>query len=165
MIFNGILNFLFGPLLFLPSYLSILIISLILSSIMIYTNKRFLWTKEVKELQKKMKELEKKINDLKKEKSKKNFEKKSMKLLEKQSEYMSKYMKYNIKPLLMSIIIALIIIPWLNENYKNTTIFIIHIPLVGGINLTPVWWYIICSLIFSLIGKILVEDRNEQDNA
>ncbi|MBU5688980.1 MAG: DUF106 domain-containing protein [Candidatus Aenigmarchaeota archaeon] len=161
MIFNGILNFLFGPLLSLPGYLSILIISLIFSSIMTYANKKFLWTKEVKELQKKMKDIEKKVDQLKKEKNKKSFEKESMKLLEKQSEYMSKYMKHSMKPLLVSIIIAIIIFPWLNENYKNTTIFIIpkFIPLLGGVSLTWIWWYIICSLTFSIIGKILLEGK------
>jgi uncharacterized membrane protein (DUF106 family) len=159
MIFNGVLNFLFAPVLGLPSYLSIFLISLVFSSIMIYTNKKFLWTKEVKELQKKMKELEKKMDELKKKKYKKNFESESMKLLEKQSEYMSKYMKHSMKPLLISIMIAIIIIPWMNENYKNAIIFIIpkSIPLIGGVGMTWIWWYIICSLTFSIIGKMLVE--------
>jgi len=161
MIFNGILNFVFSPVMSLPSYAGILIISFIFSSIMVYTNKKFLWTKEVKELQKKMKEIEKKIDELKKQKNKKTFEKESMKLLEKQSEYMSKYMKHSMKPLLVSIVIAIIIFPWLNENYKNTTIFIIpkFVPLIGGAGLTWVWWYIICSLTFSIIGKMLLEGK------
>jgi uncharacterized membrane protein (DUF106 family) len=159
MIFNSVLNILFSPILSLPSYLAIFIISLIFTSIMLYVNKKFLWTREVKELQRKMKEIEKKIDELKK--AKKKSDKASMKLLEKQSEYMSKYMQHAMKPLLISIVIAIIIIPWLNENYKNATIFIIpnFIPLIGGLRLTWIWWYIICSLTLSLIGKMLVEGK------
>ncbi len=128
---------------------------------MVYANKKFLWTKEVKELQKKMKELEKKIEELKKQKNKKDFEKESMKLLEKQSEYMSKYMRHSMKPLIVSIAIAIIILPWLNENYKNAIVFIIpkFVPLIGGQGLAWIWWYIICSLTVSIIGKLLLEGK------
>ncbi len=160
MIFNSILNFIFSPILSLPSYLAIFLVSLFFTSIMVYVNKKFLWTREVKELQKKMKEIEKRIDELRKVKKKK-FEKESMKLLEKQSEYMSKYMQHAMKPLLISIIIGIIIIPWLHENYKNATIFIIpsFIPLIGGLRLSWIWWYIICSLTVSIIGKMLVEGK------
>ncbi|MFH8080659.1 MAG: EMC3/TMCO1 family protein [Candidatus Aenigmatarchaeota archaeon] len=157
MIFNGLLNFLFLPILNLPPQLGIFIISLIFTSIMVYVNKKFLWTKEVKELQKNIKEIDKKIEMLKKE-SKKKFEKESPKLLKKQSDYMSKYMKHTMKPLIISVIIALIIIPWLNENYKNAIIFIIpsSMPLIGGKSVGWIWWYVACSLTISIIGKLLV---------
>ncbi|MBU5689925.1 MAG: EMC3/TMCO1 family protein [Candidatus Aenigmatarchaeota archaeon] len=163
MIFNGILNFIFSPLLTLPNYLSIFLISLIFGSIIVFVNKKTVWTKEVKDLQKKLKDVEKKYSELKNKKGKK-FEKEAEKLLEKQSEYMSKYMKHSFKPLIVSVVIALILLPWMNEIYKNTTIFIIPniIPLLGGLNITWLWWYVICSLFISIIGKIIVDGRNDK---
>ncbi|MEM0473521.1 MAG: EMC3/TMCO1 family protein, partial [Candidatus Aenigmatarchaeota archaeon] len=140
MIFNGVLNIIFSPLLGLPNYLSVFIIASLFGSIIVFVNKKTIWTKEVKDLQKKLKEIEKKYSELKKKKGK-NFEKEAEKLLEKQSEYMSKYMKHSFKPLIVSVIIALVILPWMTENYKNATIFIIPnvIPLLGGLNVTWLW--------------------------
>ncbi|MCS7135273.1 MAG: EMC3/TMCO1 family protein, partial [Candidatus Aenigmarchaeota archaeon] len=85
MIFNSLLNFIFSPILSLPSYLSIFLVSLFFTSIMVFVNKKFLWNKDVRNLQKKMKEIDKRIDILKKE-GKRKLKKESKKLLEKQSE-------------------------------------------------------------------------------
>ena len=147
----------------MPNYISIFIIALFFGTIIIFVNKKTVWTKEVKELQKKLKDIEKKYSELKKKKGN-NFQKETEKLLERQSEYMSKYMKHSFKPLIVSVIIALVILPWMNENYKNTTVFIIPniVPLLGGLNVTWLWWYVICSIFISIIGKILVEGKNDK---
>lgn len=162
MIFNTVLNFLFGPIISLEPALSIFIISTLINGIILYVNRKTIWSEDAKKVQEKMKESEKfkkEIKGAQKKKDVKKVEQLTKKSLELQSKYMSEYMKYSIKPLLVSILLAIMILPWFNSVYGNNIVFTIpeFIPLIGGIKLKWLWWYIICTLSISLLGKKLFE--------
>ncbi|MFN6991840.1 MAG: EMC3/TMCO1 family protein, partial [Fervidobacterium sp.] len=121
-----------------------------------------LWSKEAKEIQEKMKESQKLKDEIvaaQKKKDNKKVERLTKKSLELQSKYMSEYMKYSMKPLLISVLLAIIILPWFNSIYGQDIIVTIPkiVPLIGGVGLTWIWWYIICSLTISLLGKKILE--------
>jgi len=164
MILNSILNFLFSPLTLLPPAFSIFILATLVSGIMIFINKKTIWSEEGKKIQEKMKgdkKLKEQLDAAQKKGDKKKIEQLNKKSLEEQSKYMMEYMKFSLKPILISLLIAIIILPWLSETYKNTTVVIIpkFIPLIGGLELTWIWWYIICALAISLLGKKIFEGK------
>jgi uncharacterized membrane protein (DUF106 family) len=78
--------------------------------------------------------------------------------MKKMMELNSEYLHSMIKPLSVSLVISMLLLilvfPWIRTVYTGMTIFTIpkSLPLIGGVGLTWIWWYIICSLV---IGTVL----------
>ncbi len=106
-VIDAILN----PLLSLSDWLSILIFA---TFIIIITNliyKFSLDQKKVVEMKSRMKEIQKKSKEAPNEEK--------MKYLSEMNDVNSKYMKMTMKPMLITMIVVLLFIPWLNHNYGD----------------------------------------------
>lgn len=107
---NPVLDTIFGPLLHLPIFFSVLIISLIVSLIITFCYKWFTDQDLMKRLKEEMKELQKEIKELK------DRPDEAMKIQKKAMETNMKYMMNSFKPTLITIIPIILIFGWMNAN-------------------------------------------------
>ena len=158
-----IISVLFAPLLKLDPALVIAITALLLSTITAIVNKKVMSTPKARELKEKLKmteQLRKEIIDAQKLGDKDKVESLTKKSLDIQSKYMSEHTRLMFKPMIISILLVLLILPWFQTTYKDVSVATIPvvIPFIGGKALTWLWWYILCSLGLSIsIRKILGE--------
>ena len=108
---SGILNPIFSPLLTLPSWLAILIISAVITVLTTVAYKYLTDQKKMKALRKEMKAYQKKIKELSKEDPKK-----AMDVQKEMMEKNMELMKQSFKPTLYTLIPLLIIFGWLNAH-------------------------------------------------
>lgn len=108
---EGVLNPLFSPLLTLPSWLAILIISAVITLLTTIAYKYLTDQKKMKALRKEMKQYQKKIKELSKEDPKK-----AMAVQKEMMEKNMELMKQSFKPTLYTLIPLLIIFGWLNAH-------------------------------------------------
>ena len=104
------LNFVFGPLLLLPPFWSIVIISFLISLIIIICYKFFTNQTEMKQLKDEQKELQKQMKELKNDPSK------VMDVQKKAMQTNMKYMMKSMKPTLITFIPIILIFGWLQAN-------------------------------------------------
>lgn len=149
----AMLDFLFTPLTSLDPVLSILIVSASVSTLinlcykfMIDQSKARAIKERARELQREMKELQKK-NDM-----------------ESMNKIMSEAMKNNteqmrlmLKPMLVSMLVAVLTLPWLNQTYAGISVAMpASIPYIGSV--VPfgwIGWYVLCSMPCILITRKL----------
>ncbi len=159
----GIVNSILSPLLQYSPVLVIFGIALLISIVTGIINKKAMSTPQAKDLKEKLKianELRKEVTDAQKLGDAKKVENLTKKSLDIQSKYMSEHTKLMFKPMIISILLALLILPWLQATYENTVVASVPgiIPFLGGNAMTWLWWYITCSLSLSIvIRKILGE--------
>ncbi len=106
-IFDAILN----PLLSLPDWLSILIFA---TFIIIITNLIYKYTldqKKIAEMKAEMKEIQKRAKEAPNEEK--------MKHLSEMNEINSKYMMMTMKPMMITMLVVILFIPWLSHNYGD----------------------------------------------
>ncbi len=123
-VIDAILN----PLLGLPDWLSILIFA---TFIIILTNLIYKFTldqKKVAEMKSRMKELQKKIKEAPNEEKMKHFSE--------MNDINSKYMKMTMKPMLITMIVVLLFIPWLSHNYGDIVLKTNGTIIVAGQNMS-----------------------------
>lgn len=108
-----VLDIIFGPLLRLPAWLSIIILSVLVSFIITIIQKYTTDQKFMKETREQLKKMQKEISEA----SKKN-PKKALQLQSKAMELNSKYMMQSFKPMLFTMIPILIIFGWIMANYS-----------------------------------------------
>jgi uncharacterized membrane protein (DUF106 family) len=107
---DPVLNTIFGPLLNIPPFWSILIISAIVSLIITLCYKWFTDQDLMKRLKTEMKELQKEMKELK------NHPEKAMAVQKKAMETNMKYMGNSMKPTLVTFIPIILIFGWLNAH-------------------------------------------------
>ena len=138
-------------------------VAFFISGIMAIVNKKVMSTPKARELKEKLKksdELRKEITDAQKLGDAKKIENLTKKSLELQSKYMSEHTKLMLKPMIISILLVFLILPWLQTTYKGVVVASVPviIPYFGGKELTWIWWYVLSSLCLSIvIRKILGE--------
>lgn len=157
---QGMLTLVFMPVLNLQPIVGILILSGLVALTTTIINKFALASEEAKETMKKIKETRIKMLEAQKSKDPDKINESLMKLLKINSEYQMKYLKFMIKPIIFSMVLAAILLPWMNNVYSGKTIAILPkiIPVVGGAGLTWIWWYAICTLVLGIIFKRLIGD-------
>ena len=67
----------------------------------------------------------------------------------------SEYMKFTFKPMIVSLVLVILILPVLKSSYTGKIVATIPnvLPAVGGIKLDWFWWYFISTFVISLIAK------------
>ena len=110
MSFGTLLNPVFSPLLSIPPFWSIIIVSLLVSVIITYAYKWLTDQKLMKELKTKQKDLQKQL------KANRSEPKKAMKYQKQAMEKNMQYMKHSFKPTLITFLPIIIIFAWLNAN-------------------------------------------------
>jgi uncharacterized membrane protein (DUF106 family) len=113
------LNFVFGPLLKLPPFWGILIISFMISVIIVLVYKFFTNQQVMKQLKDETKELQKQIKELK------HDPKKAMEIQKKAMQTNMQYMMKSMKPTLITFIPIILIFGWLQANMA-------FLPIVPG---------------------------------
>jgi uncharacterized membrane protein (DUF106 family) len=149
----AILGFLFSPLMTLNPLLAILIFSGIVSILINLSYKFLMDQKKAKEIKARTNELQARMKEL----QKKNDMDGMNAMMGEAMKNNSEQMKLMLKPMMFSLIIGILTLPWLNENYSKLVINLPGtIPFIGS--MMPFgWlgWYIICSVPFILVTRKL----------
>lgn len=132
----------------------IIAISLIgagISITMSLINKKFLGTGRAKEVKEKMNGIRAKMLDAQKSGNASGVNECVKELMSVNSEYM----KFTMKPMIVSIILVLIILPFVSRAYNGLTIATIptSFPVIGGYKLSWFWWYFIITFVISTIAR------------
>jgi len=146
-----VLEFLFSPIFGLSPIIAIFIIGASISILMSLVNKKVLGGGRAKEVKKNMQDVRAKMLDAQKAGDTKGMNKYLKELMKINSEYM----KFMFKPMIVSIILFILIVPVIREQYTGQVIATVPetLPMVGGFELSWLWWYIICTFTVSIIAK------------
>ncbi|MBI4016039.1 MAG: TMCO1/EMC3 family protein [Candidatus Aenigmarchaeota archaeon] len=147
-----VLNTLFSPFLLLPPVLGEFLIALIL--VFIYTIfSRFLANQEeVKKLKEEQAALQKKSQELRK-----TNPEEANKLSTESLKLSNKMMKLNMKPMFATLLLAVVILPWLSYTFIGKSIVKLpfELPFIGNY-LGWLKWYVLVSIPFSQLFRKLL---------
>jgi len=70
----------------------------------------------------------------------------------------SEYFRFMFKPMIVSVVLFILIVPFLNGVYSGMSVASIpkSLPVVGGLKLSWVWWYAICTFAMSTIIRKII---------
>jgi uncharacterized membrane protein (DUF106 family) len=138
----------------LTPIIAIFLIGAGISIFMSLVNKKFLGTGAAKEVKDKMGEIRAKMMEAQKSGNMEVVNKHLKELMKVNSDYM----KFMIKPMMISIVVVILILPFIRSQYTGMIVATVpdSIPYVGGYELSWFWWYFICTFIVSLIVRKLV---------
>ena len=133
----------------------VFLIGAFISIIMSLINRKVLGTEKAKEVKKSMQDV--RANMLEAQKS--GNTKKTNEHLAELMKINSEYMKLTFKPMIISIILVILILPVLRDSYTGKVVATIPnvLPVVGGFKLDWFWWYFISTFVVSLIAKKILE--------
>lgn len=148
-----VLDALFSPIFGLSPIIAIFIIGASISIFMSLVNKKVLSGERAKEVKKKMQDVRGKMLDAQKS----GDTKKMNEYLKELMKINSEYMRFMFKPMIVSIILFILIMPALRGRYEKTGLAVATvpnaIPMIGGFELSWFWWYVICSFVVSIVAK------------
>lgn len=132
----------------------ILVIFLVGAGISVITslmNKKALGTEKAREVKRRMEEIRERMLEAQKEGNKSKVNECLRELIRVNSEYM----RFTFKPMIVSIILVLLVLPLLSRTYSGRAVASIPktLPLVGGLELSWFWWYFISTLVVSIVVK------------
>ncbi len=118
-------------------------------------NKKFLGSGLAKEVKDKMNDIRAKMLEAQKSGNANTVNQCVSELMKTNSEYM----KFMFKPMIISIVLVLLILPLVSNAYQGLIVATIpnSIPFVGGYKLSWFWWYFICTFVVSTIARKLIE--------
>lgn len=150
---DSVWNVVFSPILGFHPAIAIFVVCGIITTAITFINKKTMGTTDAKEVKKDMEEARKKMMEAQKSGEKEEVDKHMKKMMEMNSEYLQKMMKPMMVSLGISMLIVILVFPWLRETFTGVVIFTIPevLPLIGGKALTWLWWYVICSVTLGLI--------------
>ena len=125
-----------------------------ISVTMSLVNKKFLGTGRAKEVKDKMNEIRARMLEAQKSGNVSGVNECVKELMRVNSEYM----KFMMKPMIISIILVLLILPFVSNAYKGLTVATVpeSIPYLGGYKLSWFWWYFISTLVVGIIVRKIV---------
>ena len=132
----------------------VFIVGASVSIIMSLINKKFLGSEAAQEVKKRMQEIRAIMLDA----QKCGDMKKVNECLRELMKINSEYLRFMIKPMLISLVLFMMIVPALRGNFTGKTIATVPktIPGIGGMELSWFWWYAICAFVVStIVRKIL----------
>jgi uncharacterized membrane protein (DUF106 family) len=149
---SGALNMVFQPLFELPIYLSIFIISGLITAVITLINRKFTDVQESKNVKKRIDAERAKMLEAQKNKDRDKMDTHMKKMMEINSEYMKLMTKPMVASIVISVFLLIFIFPWLNGVYDGQVIgtFPSALPLLGGKGISWIIWYIACSLAVSI---------------
>ncbi len=122
--------------------------------IMGLVNKRTLGTEHVKEVKKKLQDLRGKMLEAQKsgDTNKVNEYTKKMLIIN------SQYMKFMMKPMIVSLFLVILILPFIRGAYSGMTVAVVPktIPIIGGFELSWFWWYFLVTLVLSMVIRKII---------
>jgi len=138
----------------LTPIIAILLIGAGISIFMSLINKKFLGTGAAKEVKDEMNGIRAKMLEAQKSGNTKTVNE----CLKELMKINSNYMKFMIKPMIISIILVMLVLPFVRSAYTGLTVATVpdSIPYVGGYELSWFWWYFICTFVVSTIVRKLV---------
>jgi len=138
----------------LTPIIAIFLIGAGISIFMSLINKKFLGTGAAKEVKDKMNGI--RANMLEAQKS--GNTKAVNNCLKELMKVNSDYMKFMIKPMMISIILVILVLPFVRSAYTGMIVATVpdSIPYIGGYELSWFWWYFICTFVVSTIIRKLV---------
>jgi len=151
---DAVWNFVFSPLLGLHPAITILSIGAILITVTTLINKKFLGTGRALEVKNQMQEIREKMLHAQKNGDTENMNKHMSEMMKINSEYFM----HSFKPLIISMFLVILILPWLKATYTGMTIATLPsvFPYVGGFELSWFYWYMICSFSLSMIIRKII---------
>ncbi|MCX6821566.1 MAG: EMC3/TMCO1 family protein [Candidatus Aenigmarchaeota archaeon] len=122
-----------------------------ISIFMSIINWKVLGTEKAKEVKKRMQDIRAKMLETQKSGDTKKTNEHLAELMKINSEYM----RFTFKPMIVSLVLVILILPFLKSSYTGKVVGIIPnvLPAVGGIKLDWFWWYFISTFVISLIAK------------
>jgi uncharacterized membrane protein (DUF106 family) len=118
-------------------------------------NKKFLGTGLAKEVKEKMNGIRAKMLEAQKSGNVNTVNECIKEMMKTNSEYM----KFMFKPMIISIVLVLLVMPLVSNTYQGLTVATIpsSFPVIGGYKLSWFWWYFICTFVVSTILRKLFE--------
>jgi uncharacterized membrane protein (DUF106 family) len=118
-------------------------------------NKKFLGSGRAKEVKDKMNEIRAKMLEAQKSGNANVVNEHLKELMGVNSEYM----KFMLKPMMISIVLVILVLPIVSNTYQGLTVATIpsSLPIIGGYKLSWFWWYFICTFVVSTVLRKLLE--------
>jgi len=138
----------------LTPIIAIFLIGAGISIFMSLVNKKFLGTGAAKEVKEKMNEIRSKMLEAQKSGNLKAVNDHLKELMKINSDYM----KFMIKPMMISVILVILVLPFVRSAYTGMIVATVpdSFPMIGGYELSWFWWYFICTFVVSTIVRKLV---------
>ncbi|HDH91636.1 MAG TPA: DUF106 domain-containing protein [Candidatus Aenigmarchaeota archaeon] len=148
---TGMFDLVFAPVLGLPPFLSLTLLSIFLTCLVLFLNRLFLRKKVFEELKEKIFQLKEEALRLQKEGKMVEMEK----CLQKMTKLNMYFMKQTFKTLLISILVFDLFFPWIKyrfSGYEAIARLPFKLPFIGE-NLNWLQWYIFISLVVGYVLK------------
>ncbi len=144
---------LFSPITIFPYYVSVLIISTMLTLIVLGINRLLVNKKVAKEIKTKMEEIKENLNKAQKSGDKEG----ANRLIDEMMKTNNQYMKHTFKALIVSMVVISLFLPWVGDKYKGLTVALLpfNLPFVGT-SMEWLYWYIIVSITLGWIANKLL---------
>jgi uncharacterized membrane protein (DUF106 family) len=152
--FFSFLDIVFSPIINLPPFVSLTILSVFLALLITFLEKIFVRKNVRLGIEGKIEEIREKLTEAQRNGDKEKTEKLVKELMKINSEYV----KHSFKLLFISLIVIAIFLPWLNFKYQGLAVATLpfSLPLFGS-KLSWLYWYAFASLVASWIIKKLLE--------
>lgn len=138
----------------LTPIIAIFLIGAGISIFMSLVNKKFLGTGAAKEVKDKMGEIRARMLEAQKSGNAKVVNDHLKELMKINSDYM----KFMIKPMIISIALVLLVLPFVRSEFQGLTVATVpnSFPVIGGYEMSWFWWYFISTFVVSTIVRKLV---------
>ncbi|OGI15353.1 hypothetical protein A3K63_05545 [Candidatus Micrarchaeota archaeon RBG_16_49_10] len=152
------LNFIFAPVLKLPIYGSVFVISGLITLLVTVINRKFTDVEMTKKVKDRIEAERAKMLEAQKKGDKDKMNSHMKKMMQINSEFMKLMTKPMIVSIVLSALLLIFIFPWLNGVYTGQVALTLPqlLPLIGGKGVSWLIWYIVCSLAVSIaLRKVL----------
>lgn len=147
-IYFGLLTTIFSPILQLPAYIA----EAIIAAIVVFISNLFYKFLVDQEQMKKLREEQKAIN-IKVKEIRKDDPEKANKLMGEALKLTNKQMKMNMKPMLATMMLAILVLPWIAKTFDGPVLTLpTSLPFIGS-EVGWLLWYIIVAMILNIIFR------------
>lgn len=148
-----VLDFIFSPLMIFPPTISLFLLAFIVTALIILINKIFVRGNVLKELKARMEQMREELIRYQKD----GNSEKANEILGQIAQTNLVYMKHTFKALFISLIIVILVFPWMQATYKDITVaeLPLAVPFVGT-SLNWFIWYFIASLAIGWVVRKLM---------
>lgn len=147
----------FAPLTIFPPYVTILIMSIILTALIMGISRIFVNRKMMIQIKEQMEEIKERLNVAQKSGSKEEQNKYLSELMKANSSYM----RHTMKIMAVSVVVVILFFPWLSFRYSGVAAVELPftLPFVGWNSLEWFWWYVLAAFaVGAVMRKIIGSD-------
>jgi len=147
-VYFGVLTTVFSPILGLPAYVAEAIIAAVVVFISSLCYKFLVDQEVMKKLREEQKAISKKAKEVQKEDPEK-----SNKLMGEALKLTNKQMKMNMKPMMATMVIAIMILPWVAQTFPGVVVTLpFSLPFIGS-GLGWLGWYFVVAMVFNILFR------------